>query len=273
MLENTALMRKILIILFCILTQLTYAQNNLNPGIIFNLADFNKKASVADWLYKYDIVAWLTSDSAMAQDKKEVLRLGKEWFCFQDKNDMWHAVYGKFEKGNFDQVFHFTLDRSLKIKHVKDKVDTLMLNTWARALLTASKQFALYKDSIHNISFNPYIKQNEDKTFTVWLLPAFQKNNVIIYGGEFVYTIDKTGTKLLKDDSYYKGKLLGFKVDKPRTIMINYSELESPTLGAIFFVWSFKKYFTNIYIECAHSKSTVIKDENNVYTWVHAWKQ
>ena len=269
---NISHMRKILTVLFCTLTVLTYAQKGLNPGIIYNLADFNKKAAVADWLYKYDIVAWLTSDSAMAQDKKEVARLGKEWFCFQDKNDVWHAVYGKFEKGNFDQVFHFTLDRSLKIKRIYDKVDTLMLNTYSRALVTANKQFALYKDSIHNISFNPYVKQNEDKTLTVWFLPAYQKNNIIIYGGEFIYTIDKTGTKILKDESYYKGKLLGFKVDKPRTIMINYSEMETPTLGAIFFVWSFKKYFTNIYIECAHSKSTVIKDENNVYTWVHAEK-
>lgn len=266
-------MKKLLTVLFCTLTVLTYAQKVLNPGIIFNLADFNKKAAVADWLYKYDIVAWLTSDSAMAQNKKDVARMGTQWFCFQDKNDIWHAVYGKFEKDNFDQVFHFTLDRSLKIKRIYDKVDTGMTNTYSRALITANKQFALYRDSIHSISFNPYVKQNEDKTLTVWFLPAYQKNNIIIYGGEFIYTIDKTGTKILKDDSYYKGKLLGFKVDKPRTIMINYSEMETPTLGAIFFVWSFKKYFTNIYIECAHSKSTVIKDENNVYTWVHAEKQ
>lgn len=265
-------MRKTLTILFCTLTVLTYAQKGLNPGIIFRLADFNKKAAVADWLYKYDIVAWLTSDSVTAQDKKEVARLGGEWFCFQDKSDVWHAVYGKYDRGMFDQVFHFTLDRTLKIKRTYDKLDTLKLNTYSRALITANKQFSVYKDSLHNISFNPYIKQNEDKTFTVWFLPAFQKNNVIIYGGEFIYTIDQSGNKLLKDDSYYKGKLLGFKVDKPRTIMINYSEMESPTLGAIFFVWSYKKYFTNIYIECANSKSTVIKDENNVYTWVHAEK-
>ena len=265
-------MRKILILFFCAFSYLTYGQKIPNPGIIFNLADFNKKAAIADWLYKYDIVARMTSDSAMAQDKKEVMRLGKEWFCFQDKSEVWHAVYGKYANGIFVQVFHYTFDKTLKIKKIPDKVDTLLTNTYSRALITANKKFSVYKDSLHNVGFNPYIKKNDDKTFTVWMLPAFQKANYVVYGGEFIYTIDRSGKKILKDNSYYQGKLRGFKIDKPRTIMIDYSELESPTLGAIFFVWSYKKYFTNIYIRCAHSKSTVIKDENNVYTWVHAGK-
>ena len=266
-------MRKCLILLFCLLTFLVHAQKTFNQGIIFNLADFNKKTLIADWLYKYDIVASMTSDSAMAQDKKDVTRLGKEWFCFQDKNDTWHAVYGKFDHGSFDQVFHFTIDQTLKIKRISDKIDTLMLNSYSRALISANKKYAAFKDSLHNIAFNQYIKQNPDRTLTVWILPGFQKANYVVYGGEFIYTIDPTGTKVLNDNSYYQGKLRGFKVEtKLRTIMIDYSDLETPTLGAIFFVWSYKKYFQNIYIECAHSKSTAIRDENNVYTWVHAEK-
>jgi hypothetical protein len=265
-------MRKTLTLLFCTLTLLTFGQQRVNSGIILNLADFNKKAALADWLYKYDIIARMTADSAMKQDKKDVTRLGKEWFCFQDKHEVWHAIYGKYANGVFDQVFHYTFDKTLTIIKIPDKVDSLFANTYSRALITANRLFSKYKDSLHRVVFNPYIRQNEDKTFTVWILPAFQKANYIIYGGEFIYTIDRTGNKILKDDSYYQGRLRGFKVDKPRTIMIDYSELEAPTLGAIFFVWSYKKYFTNIYIECAHSKSTTIKDENNVYTWVHAGK-
>jgi hypothetical protein len=266
-------MRKFLTLLFCILNFLTQAQKSSNQGIIINLVEFNKKTAVADWLYKYDIVASMTSDSALAQDKKEVAKMGKEWFCFQDKSEVWHAVYGKYDHGTFNQVFHFTLDKTLKIKRISDRIDTLMLNTYSRALITANKKYAVFKDSLHNVTFNQYIKQNPDKTFSVWILPAFQKANYVVYGGEFIYTIDQTGTKVLKDDSYYQGRLRGFKVEtKPRTIMIDYSELENPTLGAIFFVWSYKKYFQNIYIECTHSKSTAIKDENEVYTWVHTEK-
>lgn len=266
-------MRKYMTLLFCILTFLTHAQKTLSGDVIFSTADFNTKTAVADWLYKYDIVASMTSDSAMAQDKKQVSRLGKEWFCFQDKSDVWHAVYGNYDHGSFNQVFHFILDKTLNIKRISDRIDTLMLNTYSRALITANKKYAIFKDSLHNVKFNQYIKQNQDKTFSVWILPAFQKANYVIYGGEFIYTIDQTGTKVLKDNSYYQGRLRGFKVEtKLKTIIIDYSKLENPTLGAIFFVWSYKKYFQNIYIECAHSKSTAIKDENDVYTWLHTEK-
>jgi len=250
---------------------MSHAQIESPKGIIFNLSDFNKKAQLADWLYKYDIVAWMTSDSIDKQDKKDLAHLGKEWFCYQDKDELWHAVYGKYVYGEFNQVFHYVVDKAGKSKIVTDKVDTTISNSYSRALITANQKVSKVKDSVH-ITFNQYIRLNDNKTFTVWFLPAFQKNNVVLYGGEFIYSIDPSGRKVIKDDSYYKGKFLGFKIGKPHTIMIDYSDLETPTIGAIFFVWSYKKYFTNIYIECAHSKSTAVKDENNRYTWMHTEK-
>jgi len=251
------------------MTILAHGQKSKGPK--FDIADFNSKFEVAQWLFEYDYVAWHTSDSVMVQDKSEINRLGREWFCFKDKNKNWHAVYGKYDNQNFDLVFHFKLDSNFKISRVYDKVDTLLLNSYSRALITANKQIKALKDTV-NLSFNQFITQNDDKTFSVYILPAFQRNNTVIYGGEFIYSIDYSGNKILKDESYFQGDFRGFKAAPPREIWLNYRELEKPTLGAIFFVWYYKKYFTSINIDCSKSVSTVIKGDNNDYTWLHIEK-
>jgi len=236
----------------------------------FDIADFTKKFEIAQWLVAYDSVAWKTSDLVMARDKAELAPLGTEWFCFQDSKNVWHAVYGKLEKNRFDQVFHYVVDGTGKIARTTDKIDEEFLTAHAKALSLAQKKLieAVPAGSpIHNA----YIKRNDDKTFNVWLFPAFQTNNVAVYGGEFVYTIDATAEKITKDESYFQGAFRGFNAKPPREIWLNYSEKEKPTLGSIFFVWYYKEYFTKIYINNATSTSSVIK-QGSEYIWVHVEK-
>jgi hypothetical protein len=261
-------MNKVLSLLFIGLTTLAYGQKSKGPN--FDIADFNKKMEVAEWLYEYDMIAWHTSDSVMAQDKKDLERLGSDWFCFQ-KNDTWHAVYGKYENNQFDLVFHFKVDDKGLISKTSETVDTTLLHRYSRALQTANNQIGTLKDSF-DLRFNQYIKENDDQKLSVWILPAFQPNSVAVYGGEFIYTIDQTGKKVLKDDSYFQGKFRGFKVDSPKEIWLNYRETEKPTLGAVFFAWYYKSYFTKIVIENSKSISTPFKSDNS-WTWVHAEKE
>lgn len=255
---------KIFTLLFIVigLTSLTYGQN-------FDVEDFNKKMEVAEWLYEYDMIAWRTSDSVMVQDKKELKRLGSDWFCFKT-NDIWHAVYGKYENNQFDLVFHFKVDNGI-VSRTTEKVDTTLLHRYSKALHVANGQISALKDTI-NVRFNQYIKENDDSTFSVWILPAFQPNSFAVYGGEFIYKIDRTGTKVLKDNSYFQGQFRGFKVDKPREIWINYQETQKPTLGAVFFAWYYKSYFTKIVIDNSKSISTPFKSDNS-WTWIHAEKE
>ena len=229
-------LKPLLTSILCTIAILSFGQKDTSIGPNFDIADFNKKFAVAEWLCNYDLVAWRTSDSVMAQDKNEINRLGKEWFCYEDRQHTWHALYGKYVNGSFDMVFHFTVDSIGKVKLVRNKVDTSLTNSYARALITANSQMADIRDTI-KVQFNQYIRQNEDKTFTVWILPAFQPSNTAVYGGEFIYTISQSGEKLIKDDSYFQGNFRGFKVDKPREIWLNYRETDKPTLGAVLFVW------------------------------------
>lgn len=234
----------------------------------FDIKDFSEKAAVAEWLVRYDMVAWWTSDSVSAQSEEELIRIGKEWFCFQTSDDLWHAVYGKYKDNSYDLVFHYCVDTTGRVKRSIEPVDTTLLNEYARALVTASETVNMYRDSL-NLAFNQYIRQNDDKTFSVWIFPAFQPNNYAVYGGEFVYTISADGRKILKDESYLSGKFRAYEVGEKRDIYLNYKEMEKPTIGCVFFLWYYKSYFSTIYLENKYYTTAPFKMENDSYTWIH----
>lgn len=263
-------MHKLLTLLFIGFTTLAYGRKSKGPN--FDITDFNKKTDIAEWLFVYDMVAWQTSDSVMTQDKKDLERLGGDWFCFQ-KDEIWHAVYGKYENHQFDLVFHFKIDNEGKANQTTERVDTALLHRYSRALQIANSQIKALRDTV-GLRFNQYIKENDDHTLSVWILPAFQPNGLAVYGGEFIYTIDPMGMQIIKDESYFQGTFRGFKVDhkEPGEIRIRYPDTEKPTLGAVFFAWYYKSYFTKIIIDTSKSISIPFKSDNS-WTWIHAVKE
>ncbi len=263
---------KILYTVFAILlfAAIAFGQAAKSTQPKFDIADFNKKFETAQWLVEYDNVAWKTTDAVMAMPKDVIARLGQDWFCFQDTNKIWHAVYGGLTEGKYDVAIHLEMDAKEKITKSNQKIDQEFLNKHARALKTGrDKLTARVADG--SPRFNQFIRQNPDKTFFVWLLPAFQPDRMTVFGGEAVYTVDASGTTILKDDSYFQEGFRGFKSEPPREIWLNYTEQDKPSLGAIFFVWYYKAYFTKIFIENAKGTSTVIKGDSG-YIWVHVEK-
>lgn len=260
-------MKTILTLFLIGLSFLTYGKKNKGPR--FDIADFNSKIEVAKWLCEYDMIAWWTSDSVINQAPEDIERLGNEWFCFK-KDGIWHAVYGKYENDLFDQVFHFEVKGKDKVDLITESIDTALTHKYSRALQTANSQLKTLRDTI-SLRFNQYIRENEDQTISVWILPAFQPNGVAVYGGEFLYTIDPTGTRILNDNSYFRGTFLGFKTDQSQAIQLDYTETEKPTLGAVFFTWYYKNYFSEIIINNSLSISTPLKSGQS-WTWIHGEK-
>ena len=262
------------ILIILIFALASFGQAKKNGGPDFDIADFNKKMEVAEWLVEYDLVAWKTTDVVVKEDKAEIAKLGREWFCFQDEKGIWHAVYGKYADGKYRQVFHYTVGTDSKITKTDKQIDADFLNLHGRALATANKEMLSNFEKTDGLPrFNQYIRQNSDQTFDVWLFPGFQPNGYAVYGAEFIYTIDKTGSKILKDESYMQENLRGFKTGNPREIWLKYTETEEPTLGAIFFVWYYKPYFTKINLETSESISWVTKLDKLSYSWIHIEKQ
>lgn len=100
-------MKKLLFLLLIGYSTLAFGQQAVMPD--FDMEEFDKKSEIAEWLFEYDMVAWLTTDSVMASDKKEIEKLGAEWFCYIEDYS-WHAVYGDFENNNYEVVFHYLVE-------------------------------------------------------------------------------------------------------------------------------------------------------------------
>ncbi len=235
----------------------------------FDIEDFNKKTETAYWLFDYDLVAWFSTDTLMTRDKERINRLGREWFCFQDATDTWHSVYGKYENGKYDQVFHFIVKSQSEVIETDEQIDPAFLNRHGKALARAFEEMKPIYEST-SIQFNHYIKENERGNMDVYIFPAFQPSRTAVYGGEFVYEISPQN-EIVKDESYYKGKFLGFEVGEPREIWLDFMEKEKPTLGSVFFAWYYKDYFTKINIDNKTSFSLPFKTEDG-YTWMNVIK-
>ncbi len=267
-------MKKTFTLLFLISCHFwAFSQSKAKSTFKFDLVDFTKKQKQAEWLYQYDQFAWITSDSVAAENIKEHTRLGEEWFCYQDNKRVWHGIYGDYKNGKFDVVFHYT-GTPTKVKEVKMPVDTLILHRYARALNTAHVALnSKHKDDIVDIRLNQFIQKNADKSFTVWLLPAYQSNETLIYGGEFTYQIDSTGKILLKDDSYFKGTFTKVKLEKRnKELTVEYPELDKPTLGGIFFSWTYKEFFPSLSLKTKTSINTIVSKKvsgKETFGWQH----
>lgn len=233
------------------------------------IKDFQSKANDAEWLVEYDMIAWWTSDSISAQPEEKRKNIGKEWFCFQSSDKIWHAVYGKYDNSQYNVAFHYIVDTSWIVKRSYDVIDTAILIGHSKALIAARKQMGSIPDSF-NLAMNQYVRKNPDESYQVWIFPAFQPNSYAVYGGEYVYTISSNGNNIIKDDSYFQGKFKAYLVDNNRKeIRLNYTELESPTIGGVFYIWYYKKYFSNIFLETKYYSTTAFNNENSGYTWLH----
>jgi hypothetical protein len=262
--------RIILIVIAFSLTKLLSAQESSEKTQIDEfIKQFNQKMDTVQWLCAYDDIAWWTSDSVYATSKEEQSKLGSEWFCFE-KDLIWHALYGKFENGNFQMAYHYTVDSNQIIKRVNSSIDTIITNSYSRALINGSNAQKQYPDSI-KVRFNQYIKKNPDGTLLVWFLPAFTRDGIAVYGGEFSYLFDASGNNMLNKYEF-STEYRGYKPDQKKEIWLDYEKVDYPTLGSIFFVWYYRRYFDRIVIDAKKFKSTVFHDEKGYY-WVHAKKE
>ncbi len=192
-----------------------------------------------------------------------------EWLTYRS-NDKWHTA-GIVTTGNT-----FTLSKNIRIDTLGQVTelplneDTSWLSAPGSAVAVANQQFQLVRDTC-NLYFNTFVHSNADQTISVWFLPAFQPSGQAIYGCEWEYVFDKTGKSFLKQNAFVN-KLTGVWIGQPRELWLNYRNTDTPTPGSVFFALSFRDYFTRMRIDTRLSTSTIAKNANGEYCWIHKLK-
>lgn len=236
----------------------------------FDFDKFHEWDEEAQWLVRYDRVAWITSDSVSSEPEAIMEALDGTWFCVPGQGDvMWWAFYGRMEQDSFVTVISYFVDTLGKVhKNNGREYDRILNQSIATAITNASKAFAAVRPAEHAIRHNVYVRLQDDATIKVWILPAFQPDGTAVYGGDYAAVFNSEGNKLISEDYHFLPSLYGFKPGN-KEIEILYTQYNTPPLGAIFFLHYYAPYFKTIYVRCAKSLSTYYKDGDKGY-WIHA---
>lgn len=259
----------IIIFFFILNAQKSLTQENPQD---FDFDQFQRKFEIVLWLCEYDHIAWITTDAIIAHEKEKVENLGSEWFCFKDKNERWHAVYGKYENGSYQQILHYVVgERNEVIKTDEILSDEIVMPRVCAIYIALQRCQEL---GLGEISFNSFIRELKTGELELWLLPAFQSDNQCLYGMEFFFKFDKSGNQILESKKKSIGGLRGFKPDKEKDIQLDFTSFEQPTIGGIFFVWYYKEYFKSISMVTKRYISTVFyNSDSKEWLWIHAIRE
>jgi hypothetical protein len=231
----------------------------------FDSVQFTNRLQFAAMLVDYEYIMQVSLDKL----KQEQDSQASDWFCYAERNT-WHTVTGSCTNHEFTVSRHVTVDTLNNVADYKGNSDVAVLSALGCALAEADSYFQLIRDTT-SIYFNSFAWHNPDKTVSIWFLPAFQPSGQAIYGCEWEYIFDETGTALLKTNSFI-GKTTGVWIGQPREIWLNYRGTDAPTVGSMFFALSFRDYFTRLRIDTRTSTSTTMKGTDGLYTWSHKMK-
>ncbi len=252
------------------LIPLLQAQEPLPQG--FDVQSFNRKFETAKWLNDYEMASWITLDYIRGQQSDKTGSIGRDWFCYRDRDSIWHAVYGSFDGEKYEVLFFLRVDTTWSVSSDPAIPPQSFLVPRARAIETAYGRLMRDHRDLQ-VQLSHYLRTNNDGTFTVWFFPSMLQNGMAVYGGEFSYTLDASGKKILRSSGYYTGHFKGFPVENgPEEITLDYSDVDQPTLGGILFVWEYKEFFKKIKLETSRSTSSVLKDHTGEYYWIHVEK-
>ena len=256
-------MRTFLLVIF--ISAFSWMGKAQTPEKVFDTVQFNKQLEFANYLLEYEYYTQLVVDKFSKIPETSDL----EWFSYKEDN-FWHSAGGKSTGNKLMIKNQVVFDSVYSISDYKGTADTSKLDAFGSALSIANSQFKPVRDT-SNIYFNAFVINNPDQTISVWYLPAFQPSGQAIYGCEWEYIFNKTGRNLTGKNSY-TGAITGIWIGQPRELWLNYRNIDNPTIGSIFFVLSFRDYFTRIRIDTRLSISTTSKDASGNYTWTHKMK-
>ncbi|WP_109698548.1 hypothetical protein [Chitinophaga deserti] len=234
----------------------------------FPIAEFSAHVKTAEWLIEYDSAAWRLSDTVTHADMDLLQRTGKEWFVYKGRDSMWYGAYGKFQDTAYDLAIHYCINRQDSIELVTTPPDTAMMCSVSRGIRKAYRNAGVMLGRSY-VRMNKFIRLNGDRSISIWLLPALQPAEVAMYGGEFHYRFDEKGEQLLERQEYYRGGFKGFRLNNGRDVKLEYEDVKSPTLGAVYFALRYRNRFREIRIETLESHSLLVFNQVRGYYWEH----
>ena len=231
---------------------------------------FDRNLHIAEELAGDDRIAWMSTDSILAERISLLDSLDSTWFVCKADNRS-YAYYGRYvpeEEVYYPKyVFVSTSDSTIE----KVPPDTGATATFfARMVAAGNNYFKRIVDSLQlDIHYNHYIRKAPGGRCIMWFFPAGYAN-YCAQGIEIRLTIDSASGEVSGYD--VDGTLLRYfeldKKNKPVELDNRWSDI--PSIGNIFFVLRNRDNFPDMKIINRSSISRLVySPENEEWTWKH----
>lgn len=255
--DSKGLIFACLLILVFFFSNKIYAQREkLSDAFIRNFEMVRK-------LESYSNAAWFVSKSIVKEPDSIISQLSSDWFCYPAEEMCWYAVYGKWENDKYIPLLNYEVDTNWVIKRNFAK-DTITVDQLSQALRVAKNHYATLVE-VPPIDLNWFVIQDK-KNINVIVLPAIQSDGSMVYGYEYHIIISQKDMTV-KDTMQYYSELLYYKPDKEKDIELKYNECTTPSVGAIYFAWYYRRYFKSVSISCKKFSWGVFNWMNGKYSW------
>ncbi|MEM7108225.1 MAG: hypothetical protein AAF519_08360 [Bacteroidota bacterium] len=226
-----------------------------------------ENAQLASKMLAYDHVAWVSSDSVQTLPQDELSTYGGQWFCYLDSAGIYHALYGAYDS-TYALTAHYLVDSiTFAVNRTFEPFDTTLAVQYSKAYDLALSRKREFLGTEDQLRYNHFIFRN-DSTISVHFIPAFQPNGFMIYGAEQHYTLNFAATTIIDTVEYFN-EYRGYQAAPKKEITITYEDLDYNSLGSVFFLMYYNKYFKSIRILTKNYVSTFLNGKNNEGTWFH----
>jgi len=235
-----------------------------------DLEAFNRNLHIAEELATDDKIAWISTDSILAERISLLDSLDSTWFVCKADNKH-YAYYGRYsaEEQQYYPKYVFVSTDDSTISKIPPEPDSTT-SFYAKMVTTGTRYFKTIVDSLQlDIHYNHYIRKAPGGRCIMWFFPAGYAN-YCAQGIEIRLTIDSASGEL----SGYNvdGALLRyFELDKKaKPVELDNSWSDTPSVGNIFFVLRNYNNFNDMKIINRNSISRMVyAPEKNKWIWEH----
>lgn len=244
-------------ILFTFLLYNSYSQNEIDNTWFSN--NFRIVRNIESQLN----AQWFASLSLGAESDSVLKLISPEPVCINIDKNKNVVFYGVWDSCSFTPIVKYEIDSSFVVKRIlSEKNETLYKYV---NLIIKAKSELRKKEIDEKIEINWYVVEQSD-VFHLVALPVIQENGFIIYGFEYhLFFIKETDN--MQELILCNSNLLYFKPNSSRNIELLSENCEKPTVGELFFVWYYKKYFKSIFLNCNSNRATIVSWGGDKYSW------
>ena len=241
----------------------SYASDTTYIRTVFDKHNVAMRVCHVDYLYNLSLNEFEKFPDEQ-YDKFEPLR-----FNYWVNDSVCRIIYGNPNSSAKPLIAGFAANSDSTVAEVSVPNSELPLARSIAKMIT-DRQNIIAEYLKNRIDLSNYIVNNAD-TYNLYLIPTWQRSGYVVNASEYhfryLYDSNKSEMQLL-DSNIINREPLYYKLES-QEIVLNYSEFDTPTIGAFVFSILYFDYFKRIILESKEKKSYLMDIIDGSYVHIN----